>query len=581
MRSFALITILLLPQDDELKKLLADLRSDQIDVRDAATRKIRAMGAKALPHLDASTHLARAIKLDASLSPTLVAAYPGLADRLATDVDHEYTTAFLAAADSAGDLRRKLRRADLEPLAVRALRGAATREERVAMCIAIARWRIRTTRKEVRRLLGDADPKVREAALHSLVAVEGTSAAAELASLFNDESVAVRRVAIDLCGSLRPNSIAAEIGSLLDDPDAVVRRSAITALAAIGSTPFLPRFRERLDDASLGVRAAAVTALGRLGNGDDVRRVAALLTDSTPEVRGAAAVGLALTGDPAHLAAIRPLLSDKEGITRHFAVAAIGYLGGKSEAPAVVALLKDPDKNIRSLAARALADLGAVDRAEAIAALLPEKSWLAAEALARLGATDQVTTLAKSLSEAPPYARMQFALALGRLASELDADAVKVLEKAASDADDGARLAASIALVEIGRMKPDAILDELLDGAPSMRHIDQDLLAVALCEALLRAREPKAFAALTTRITVKAAVDSPDSLTALLEAREVATRFADGVALRVRVPAGKELAALEIVKNALSLTASPFGEGDTVEWTTPDTALTKWRKRLR
>ena len=128
---FLLLALLLIPQ--EARELIEKLRSDQIEERDEAARKLKELGKPALRDLDQATkdkdpevasrarQLIRVIRGVDQLTPSLTKLFPELEVRLGAGTDQDWTVAFLAA------LNVGLKKEDLEPLAARAVRGAATR----------------------------------------------------------------------------------------------------------------------------------------------------------------------------------------------------------------------------------------------------------------------------------------------------------------------------------------------------------------------------------------------------------------------------------------------------------------------
>src|SRR5437870_5342180 len=110
-----LITALLLSvcafqQTDAVRDLIQKLRSDKIEEREDAERKLLAIGSPAIPELEKvardadrevaqrASHLVRLITLSGTLSPRLLRTIPGIEDQLATGDDHAYTVALLVAA---------------------------------------------------------------------------------------------------------------------------------------------------------------------------------------------------------------------------------------------------------------------------------------------------------------------------------------------------------------------------------------------------------------------------------------------------------------------------------------------------
>src|SRR5207253_245079 len=102
--------------------------------------------------------LIRVIRGVDQLTPSLTKLFPELEERLGSGTDQDWTVAFLAA------LNVGLKKEDLEPLAARAVRGAATRPVRAAVLDAVQRWELRQAIPEIANLLKDPDDQVRIAA---------------------------------------------------------------------------------------------------------------------------------------------------------------------------------------------------------------------------------------------------------------------------------------------------------------------------------------------------------------------------------------------------------------------------------
>ena len=96
----------------DIPALIKKLRSESIEEREVATRRLKAMGKSALPLLQKAARgkdpevvsrvrkLIRVIEMDARLTPTLRKLKPGLAERLLDGDEYTYTQAFLEAVES-------------------------------------------------------------------------------------------------------------------------------------------------------------------------------------------------------------------------------------------------------------------------------------------------------------------------------------------------------------------------------------------------------------------------------------------------------------------------------------------------
>ena len=110
-----------------------------------------------------------------------------------------------------------------------------------------------------------------------------------------------------------------------------VRRCAVIALAEMGATarPAFERLLECLDDDSSGVRAQAVRALGKVGDPRAVQPLISLLDDADGDLRDQAAIALGDLGDVAAAAVCRVLESSESLRARVAAMEALVEIGGE------------------------------------------------------------------------------------------------------------------------------------------------------------------------------------------------------------------------------------------------------------
>jgi HEAT repeat protein len=113
----------------------------------------------------------------------------------------------------------------------------------------------------------DPDPRVRQAAIHSLGEVDRDNdhAIRTLVALLKDNDPDIRRTAVASLGAIGPRAVPA-VGALivtLKDPDPRVRQGSAEALEQIGpdARDAIPALTEALSDPELGVRKEAAEAL--------------------------------------------------------------------------------------------------------------------------------------------------------------------------------------------------------------------------------------------------------------------------------------------------------------------------------
>jgi HEAT repeat protein len=268
----ALLAVVLLVQGNEtVRGLIEQLSADRIEAREDAFRRLEAIGRPALPLLEkaaqdrdgevasrARTLLFR-IPIREKLTPALIDGVKGIYDRLA---EGQWRTVFL---DLAADLRQPeerrrypgVRAEDLSFIAPLAVQKAETDGDKLAVCEAVGRCRLKSALPDVARLLRDPQFTVR------------ANAAAAIRDAGSAENAR----------DLRP---------LLRDPHPVVRSVAAHAVARLGDKESIPVLRELLQDDSKNVRWWAIRALGDLSAREAAADIERLRDDADESVRRAA-----------------------------------------------------------------------------------------------------------------------------------------------------------------------------------------------------------------------------------------------------------------------------------------------------
>jgi len=274
--------VLIAAQDETVRKLIEQLSADRIDARAEAFRKLEEIGRPALPLLEtaaldaddevasrAKTLLVR-IPIRERLTPALIGQVKGIYERLAQG---EWKQVFLEIATDLrlSDDRRRypgVRAEDLSFMAPMALQKAETDTDRMSVCEAIGRCRLKSAMPEVvrllkseqymvranaaaairdagakenvgdiRRLVADPHPVVRSVAAHTLGRLGAKEAAAELQTLLSDPSPDVQWWAVRSLGELRATEALEAIERLRDHPEVSVRRIAAETAAALRKAP--------------------------------------------------------------------------------------------------------------------------------------------------------------------------------------------------------------------------------------------------------------------------------------------------------------------------------------------------------
>jgi HEAT repeat protein len=390
------------PQDDPAKQLLGKLHSKFNSDREEAMHALIERGAPVLPALEALTEdpdpdvrerAARAIEeiqFNGKVTPNLRRRRPGIELRLRKARDPVWTREFLDVSRREGGLPfdRRLKRGDVEPLTVQALRGASTPAEEIELCNRVADWGFRSGSPEIQCLFENAEADVRRAAIRAAGRIGDPAAVPGLVERLADENEWVAQTAAQSLAGLRAREAAPDVLALLQHPSPRTRCAALQALRWIGLTDFLPKIRERLGDEDQRVRAGAIWALLEMRSMDSASSLVPLLRDPDPHIRGTAAE-------------------------------ALGRLEAKESVPGLLALLSDSQGDVAGHAAGALARLSAREAIPALRKMLPERSgssWSrdsVLQALAALGACEIVPELRELLRN--PGAESGAALALSAL----------------------------------------------------------------------------------------------------------------------------------------------------------------------
>ena len=274
----------------QARDLIEKLRSDKVEVREEAARKLKEMGKAALPELEKATMdndsevagraliLLKAINARELLGPAIPKAMPGIDGRLASGEAHSWTDAMMELLDRNGktllllEPGKKapregvplLKASDLDTLANKALQGANTTKEKTTICGLASRMGIRSVIPELTRLLKDEDPEVRGHSAFALTRMKFTEAVPEIARLLTDGHWLLRQVACQYLADLEAKKMAPQIAARLGDNVEWVRESAAKALGQLGTTECVPELEEALKDEKECVREAATAALKRI-----------------------------------------------------------------------------------------------------------------------------------------------------------------------------------------------------------------------------------------------------------------------------------------------------------------------------
>lgn len=502
------LTLALLGAQDDVsgkaRDLVEKLQSERIEERDEAARTLKAMGKGALPELERAAknsdpetaararQLLQVVKLRDRLSADLLAALPGVEDRLASPHPRAWVEAFFEAerkVDRASD-ERLLKNRDLQALVAPALE-AATVKEKEAMCKAAGARGMRSAIPHLMRLLDDADAGVRQQAVSTLSrelrgpyapgailklledrhpwvrreVVEGLQWTApyqrarvtsHLCQLLGDKDAEVAGMAAYVLGWLRAKDAIPPMIVLLKNPKAA-RSKVIWALGHLQEREAIPHLLPFLDHPEL--RSDAITALGKLESDEALQKLEEFLAGPDPPLRSHAALALGNHGGEKAVAVLARHLENRNADVRADVASALANAGARGSIPEIAQLLKDKSGDVRSAAAWALSDLGAHPAAREIAALFddPDSSvrQAAVETVGNMGATGLGGEVARLLDDPDDRVREAALEALRDLRAR---DAAPRLLKLLKDQDPRVRWSACDAL---GDMRDASALSEM------------------------------------------------------------------------------------------------------------------------
>jgi HEAT repeat protein len=503
----------LLLQAEAPRELVERLRSDRLEEREDARRKLKALGAAAVPALQKAASdpdaevaqrakdLLAALALLARFTPKLAAALPGLEDRLASGDDRAWTAALLRAVERKDGrlVHPELRGPDLAPLAERAARGAATDEARLIVCETVRHWDLRAAAPALRAYLKDGDPHVRGTAAETLgllgdresvpailrlidddaderffTALEFLKAQAELRALLRHREAAVRGHAVLRLDPADGDDVLA----LLQDPEPSVRGKAAAALGRAGVKSALPKILAILEQDGSDEVTFALEALAHLKAVEAVPAIEKLL-DRKGQIRGEAARVLGILGSKASIPKILPLLRDEDGAVRMRTVTAVVALDAREAVPDLRKLTRDPNSILRQVAAQALGDLRAREGIPELVELLKDGQsrvvFESVRALLELRAAEAVPALQALVDGTKSDARWAAVDAIATLDGRAQLPAIR---RWLGDADEDVRAAAVNGLARVAG--PDAapeIAARLKDAGPSVRAASAEALA--------------------------------------------------------------------------------------------------------
>lgn len=384
------------------------------DLQAAARVREERMKASGAPGLDPSS-------LRSLLSPAL-RAMPGVEDRLIRGGDEAWTELFLEV----GNVRQykeefsRLGEADLNPLTLRALRGAVSPEEKSAVLQAVIRLGLGQALPLIPRLLDDPAENVRVSAAHALFKLEGANALPKVDRLFEDPSASVRTRLVEAAAAVRLKEAVPRILSLKQDP--AIRRGIAFHGEALGIPETLPCLFELMTVPDYHERMRAMFGLSPLAGPEWNRTFIELMKRETdPQVLWLLIRQLGQNGAREAVPEILALMKrPNQFLSEHFfpdILRTLGQLAVPDGIPVILSHLEEG--NFKPEAAIVAGEMGLKAAVPLLRAQLGSEHEprlrAAAEALARLGDGESVPVLRRLLAHPKPEVRGSISLSLAML----------------------------------------------------------------------------------------------------------------------------------------------------------------------
>jgi HEAT repeat protein len=448
-------------QDDPARRareLVEKLRSDRLEEREEAARKLKDLGNAALPELENAAQSAdievsersrsvlKVIRLRLRLTPNLVARIPNVVDRLASGDGHSWTALFLEISDQvtieddlpdtrARPSRREcmklhtytlphpdkgknlpLKGEDVRALIVSAIRAANSPEEREEVFSVIRQRNLHPPISEVLPLLKDADHDIRSGSITILAGFGAKAAGVEIRRALKDPMIDVRTSATRALGIIGGQDVVPDLLVLLEDSSEDLRETAADVLGDLDAKEAAPALVRHLEDSSVNVRAKAASVLGDLDAKEAAPALLLHLEDPDPQVRGQMVMALASLEAKEAVPALVKHLEDPDPGVRAYTVWSLGMLKATEAALQVAKLLNDQSTNIRSTAVMVLSRLKGKDAVPDLMKSLEDEDAnvqrTALEELGKLRAREAIPAFLKFLSSPSSFVQNQAAISL-------------------------------------------------------------------------------------------------------------------------------------------------------------------------
>jgi HEAT repeat protein len=359
------VLVLLFAQEDRIRELIEQLRSDSGVKRNEATLELKKLGKAAIPQLEAAARdsdlevssrarqALAAIALRARLTPALLAAVPGIDDRLAAGGDRAAAQELLAAAADLGRGSSSLRAADLQCIAPAAVRGARSTEDLFPVLNLIQRHRLSAAVFELLDLLENPDQRTRVGGIITLAGIAGETPdwTVNVDDITEEQVV---RVATGMLVDVDRTGVETRLLRSLDSPKGWRRRISIRGLAILGCRAALPDILKFERSEEPGTRADVILALGELGVREESNRVLEALNDPSSQVRAAAILSSGKLRDERAIARLLPQLPGSTDELQIAACRALAEMPSREALPALIRIYAEGIPPARRAAETAL-----------------------------------------------------------------------------------------------------------------------------------------------------------------------------------------------------------------------------------
>lgn len=498
---FPLLLLLPIAQADSARELVERLRSETVEERDEAEKRLKSLGRAAGADLERAARdgdqevsgrakrLLRILELRETLPPAFLKEFPGAEERLATGL-HEWTKTFVEATrwQETRPAHPALKWKDLDSLAFNAVRGAETGEERNEILDRAVGRDLKSVVPALIEMLRDPSVDARRRAIEGLRDLEAFEAAPLIVELLRDPEASTS--AGEAISRMRAWRALPRVLELLDDSTPATCRAAIEVVGQLRAREAVPKLRILLKHRDPSIRTGAIESLGRIGDRGSARAIADLAADPEVPVRRAVIEVLSPWDVPervpvllrgfedrdgrAAMAAIRlagelklrqvvpaVLKLMQEGRAESYSTSVLGKVADRESIPELRSMLRHPVRNTRRQAIEVLGLLRAREAIPEVSGLLedPDSSIRsdALESLARLEARSEVPRIAALLKDPTGQVRSWTIYALVALnAVETGPDILALLKDPNEDLSDSA-------ITAIRSMKPAGSLKPLLE----------------------------------------------------------------------------------------------------------------------